>query len=73
MVRMAGLAMMVGLTVAGAVAEAAEFRWSYGPPVVEARAVDGVEFVSMKDPSIVRSGDKWHLFCTVRGPTRSHA
>ena len=27
----------------------------------------------MKDPSIVRSGGQWHLFCTVRGATRSHA
>jgi hypothetical protein len=49
------------------------FRWTYGLPVVEARSVDGVEFISMKDPSIVRYGDKWHLFCTARGPKRSHA
>ncbi len=50
-----------------------EFRWSYGPPVLEARAVEGVEFISVKDPSIVRYEDKWHLFCTVRGPKRTHA
>ncbi len=72
-----GVMIVVGLAVAGAEpahdAGAGEFRWGYGPPVVEARAVDGVEFVSMKDPSIVRHGDKWHLFCTVRGLTRSHA
>lgn len=67
------LATMVGLAAVGAIAGSGEFRWSYGPPVVEARVADGVEFVSMKDPSIVRHGDKWHLFCTVRGPTRSHA
>lgn len=70
-----GLVMLVGLAVAGADREAgaSEFRWSYGPPVLEARAVDGVEFISVKDPSIVRYGDRWHLFCTVRGPKRSHA
>ncbi|MCU0914429.1 MAG: hypothetical protein MUC88_07710 [Planctomycetes bacterium] len=48
-------------------------RWTCGAPLVAARAVDGVEFISMKDPSIVRDGDNWHLFCTVRGPQRSHA
>jgi hypothetical protein len=52
---------------------AKDFAWSYGPAALEARAVDGVEFISVKDPSIVRHGDKWHLFCTVRGPQRSHA
>lgn len=50
-----------------------EFRWNYGPRVVEAKAVGGWDWISMKDPSIVRYGDKWHLFCTVRGSTRSHA
>ncbi len=50
-----------------------EFRWRYGPAVLEGRGVEGVEFISVKDPSIVRYGDRWHLFCTVRGPTRSHA
>ena len=49
------------------------FHWMYGVPVLEARAVEGVEFVSVKDPSIVREGDKWHLFYTVRGPKRTHA
>lgn len=72
-----GLVMMVGWAMATAERapgiSAGEFRWTYGPPVLEARAVDGVEFISVKDPSIVRSGDKWHLFCTVRGPKRTHA
>lgn len=70
-----GLVMLVGLAVVGADREvaASEFRWSYGPAVVEARAAGGWDWISMKDPSIVRYGDKWHLFCTVRGPTRSHA
>jgi len=50
-----------------------EFRWSYGPPVLEARATGGWDWISVKDPSIVRYEDKWHLFCTVRGPKRTHA
>ena len=72
-----GLVMMVGLAMATAERapgiSAGEFRWTYGSLVLEARAVDGVEFISVKDPSIVRDGDQWHLFCTVRGPKRTHA
>jgi hypothetical protein len=71
------LVMLVGLAVVGAEGGpdvlGDEFRWNYGPPVVEARAAGGWDWISVKDPSIVRYGDKWHLFCTVRGPTRSHA
>ncbi len=72
-----GVAMMVtlGMVAAngGTRISSGEFRWTYGPAVLEARAVEGVEFVSVKDPSIVREGDKWHLFYTVRGPKRTHA
>jgi hypothetical protein len=72
-----GLVMMIGLAMATAERvpgiSGGEFRWSYGSPVLEARAVDGVEFISVKDPSIVRQGDTWHLFCTVRGPKRTQA
>lgn len=71
-----GLAIMVSLMAGmdgGATSLDGVFRWSYGPPVVKARAAGGWNWVSVKDPSIVRHGDKWHLFCTVRGPTRSHA
>jgi hypothetical protein len=72
-----GLAMMVVLAMAtagrGTGLSSGEFRWTYDSPVLEAKAVEGVEFVSVKDPSIVRDGGKWHLFCTVRGPKRTHA
>ncbi len=72
-----GLVMMVGLAMATAERapgiSVGEFRWTYGTPVLEARAVDALEFISVKDPSLVRDGDKWHLFCTVRGPQRTHA
>jgi hypothetical protein len=58
---------------AGPKALSGEFAWTYAAPVLEARAVAGVQFISVKDPSLVRYGDKWHLFCTVRGPQRTHA
>lgn len=71
MVMMLVLAMVAADGVVGI--SSMEFRWTYGPAVLEARAVEGVEFVSVKDPSIVRDEGKWHLFCTVRGTKRSHA
>lgn len=48
-----------------------EFRWRVGPPLL---AVDSErlppspehEWLAVKDPSIVRYGDRWHLFCTLR-------
>jgi len=52
---------------------AGEYRWSADPPRVAAAPTDGGDWLSVKDPSIVRHGDRWHLFCTVRGKKRSHA
>jgi hypothetical protein len=72
-----GMAMMVVVAMVtagnGPGISSGEFRWTYGAAVLEARGVEGVEFVSVKDPSIVREGDRWHLFYTVRGPKRTHA
>jgi len=50
-----------------------DFRWSLSPALVAPRNVPGMETVSIKDPSIVRYGDAWHLFCTIRGTPRTHA
>lgn len=51
----------------------AEFRWLASIPLVSPRNLPGMEAVSIKDPSVVRYGDAWHLFCTVRGTPRTHA
>lgn len=50
-----------------------DFHWEAGPPVVTPRDVGGISVYSIKDPSIVRYQDRWHLFCTIRGKERSHA
>lgn len=50
-----------------------EFEWIAGEPVLQPRTLDGVQWIAVKDPSVVRYRDKWHLFCTVRGIERSHA
>jgi hypothetical protein len=44
-----------------------EFRWQTGPPLVLPREIAGISCYSIKDPSIVRHNDRWHLFCTIRG------
>jgi hypothetical protein len=58
------------LGMAGA-AHAAQFRWKATGPLI-APLDRGDRYYSIKDPSIVRHGNAWHLFCTVRGRQRSH-
>ncbi len=48
------------------------FQWRTESPVLEATPVDGEDWHSVKDPSVVWHKDRWHLFCTVRGKARTH-
>lgn len=48
------------------------FSWLAGPPLVFPASSSDDFYWSIKDPSVVRFGDRWHLFCTVRGKARSH-
>ncbi|MEM6391377.1 MAG: non-reducing end alpha-L-arabinofuranosidase family hydrolase [Planctomycetota bacterium] len=45
-------------------------HWHTGPLLTPPLDPD---WIALKDPSIVRHHDRWHLFFTVRGRTRSHA
>ena len=49
------------------------FRWTCGPPILQVTHWKNEDWVSIKDPSIVRYKECWHLFCTVRGRKRTHA
>ena len=49
------------------------FNWIATESVLEPMEIDGENWLSVKDPSIVRYKNKWHLFCTVRGTKRTHA
>jgi len=49
-----------------------EFSWNVSRPLVEPLQREGDFTYSVKDPSIVRYKDRWHLFCTLRGKERSH-
>ncbi|MDH4241377.1 MAG: non-reducing end alpha-L-arabinofuranosidase family hydrolase [Phycisphaerae bacterium] len=64
--------MATGVTQANALSTGS-FNWITTPPVLEPMEIDGEKWLSVKDPSIVRYKDRWHLFCTVRGTKRTHA
>ncbi|MFQ6096877.1 MAG: non-reducing end alpha-L-arabinofuranosidase family hydrolase [Armatimonadota bacterium] len=51
---------------------AGDFRWMASPPLVAPVESADDAYYSVKDPSVVFYGGKWHLFCTVRGEKRSH-
>lgn len=51
---------------------AGRFAWRMSPPLLEAVSAPGDTRYSVKDPSVVFDGKRWHVFCTVRGKERSH-
>ncbi len=68
---------LVGLALAASSAAGAEdppaspfadgvFRWQCSPPLLVAEATAPDPHVSIKDPTIVYSEGRWHLFTTVR-------
>ena len=49
-----------------------DFRWKAGPPLIgPVERVDDPCY-SIKDPTVVRFDDRWHLFCTIRSVKRTH-
>ncbi|MEM6842244.1 MAG: non-reducing end alpha-L-arabinofuranosidase family hydrolase [Bacteroidota bacterium] len=49
------------------------FEWTTGAPIINTDQFGEDEWIAIKDPSIVHYGDRYHLFCTLRGHERSHA
>ncbi len=49
-----------------------QFRWTMSEPLLAPAIRADDPCFSVKDPSIVRYGDRWHLFITIRGTKRSH-
>lgn len=49
---------------------AEQVTWISTPPLAGPVDRGGDHFYAIKDPSLVRDGGKWHLFCTVRGRDR---
>jgi len=83
--RAAGFLALAGLLAVGAAAggqaggEAAvsdllagRVAWKVGPALLTPQDSAADHHYSIKDPTIARYGDKWHLFCTIRGEKRSH-
>jgi hypothetical protein len=48
------------------------FRWVAAGPLIDPADIPGDSSFSIKDPTIVRHQERWHLFCTVRSQQRSH-
>lgn len=46
------------------------FKWEVSPPMLSVRSArlprSDHDWIAVKDPSVVRHGGKWHLFCTLR-------
>ena len=51
---------------------AGRFQWTAGPPLVGPSTRPEDPCQSIKDPTIVRYQDRWHLFCTIRSRKRTH-
>lgn len=49
-----------------------DFRWTTGGPLVSPVERPEDPCYSVKDPTIVRVNDRWHLFCTIRSVKRTH-
>ncbi len=49
-----------------------DFRWVVTPPLVSPADRPDDPCHAVKDPSIVRFRDRWHLFCTIRSRRRTH-
>lgn len=47
------------------------FQWTATQPLLHPKNRNDRCF-SVKDPTIVRHADKWHVFCTIRSEVRSH-
>ena len=52
--------------------ETGRFAWTASAPLVQPEDREGDHYYSIKDPSIVRYNDRWHLFVSVRGTERDH-
>src|SRR5262245_25941159 len=51
---------------------AGRFNWTVGPPLIMPANRPEDPCYAIKDPSIVRFHERWHLFCTIRSQKRSH-
>ena len=48
------------------------FKWTASEPLLSPASRPDDPCYSVKDPSIVRFDNRWHLFCTIRSQKRTH-
>ncbi|MCW8133448.1 MAG: glycoside hydrolase [Planctomycetota bacterium] len=51
---------------------AGRFAWKASPPLISPARRDADPCHAIKDPTVVFSGGKWHVFATIRSRKRSH-
>jgi len=51
---------------------AGQLHWRISRPLFAPVESDADAYYSVKDPSVIHHGGRWHLFCSVRGQKRSH-
>lgn len=57
---------------AGDALRTGRFKWTASVPLLSAANRPEDPCYSVKDPSIVRFSNRWHLFCTIRSEKRTH-
>ena len=50
----------------------APVSWTSSAPILAPLAREGDGAISVKDPTLVEHDGRWHMFCSVRGRTRTH-
>jgi hypothetical protein len=60
------------ITVTDNALQSGAFRWTVDSPLIRPAERSDDPCYSVKDPTIVRYNDRWHLFCTIRSQKRSH-
>jgi hypothetical protein len=71
LMRLAALFFSCSLIGAHAGVLSESFRWNVGAPVLSPASRPD-RCYSVKDPTIVRFQNRWHLFCTIRSEKRTH-
>ncbi len=50
-----------------------KLAWKSTAELIGPKPADGINWHSIKDPTVVFHDDRWHIFATVRGKPRTHA
>jgi hypothetical protein len=64
--------LLLWCTLATDAADGVLQQWHISPPLLGPAASNSDTYFSVKDPTVVSNGGRWHVFATVRGQKRTH-